>query len=125
MAYVICRILSGEGSAYAPKNRGDGIINQVIGEDKKLLKDVEAFVRHQFGIMPTVFHNNILHYPGYNFRRKCTDRDPHWFYYHIHKYLEITGFNVNKDAANSASVFATPADFSWKLTKREKKEKKK
>ena len=120
IAYVVCRIITGEGTDFNPRNRNDGKINQLIVNDEKLLKEVEAFVRHTFGIKSDLFCDEILHYPAYNFRRKCTDKDPHWFYYEIYKYLEITGFNPHKDTPNSV---ATPADFSWKLFKKEKQKK--
>lgn len=121
IAYVVCRILSGEGTDYNPRNRNEGKINQIIVNDQKLLEEVESFLRHTFGIMPNIFRDEILHYAAYHFRRKCTDRDPHWFYYEIWKYLEITGFNPHKKTATSV---ATPADFSWKLFKKEAEKKK-
>ena len=121
VAYVMCRILSKEGPAYAPPtNRGNTeFIYEYTTGNPILDKEVQEFVRYRFGILPDSYNNEYKHYPASNFRRKCSGKEPKWFYLKVHEYIGITGFHLNPKPITAELI---PDDFSWALVKQQKKD---
>ena len=73
VSYVICRILSAEGTNYNPHRRKEHMIFDYVSENKKLFRDVTNFAVHKLGITVDRFKQNFLMCPSHNFRRKTIE----------------------------------------------------
>ena len=101
-----------------PTNRmNTELIHEYTTGNPILDKEVQEFVRYRFGILPDSYNNEYKHYPASNFRRKCSGKEPKWFYLMVHKYIGITGFHLHPKHITAQFI---PEDFSWALVKQEK-----